>query len=158
MSTNPTESRSTQEQHSIEIEGGLTYNSDKLSIEGSYSDELSQHRAKKTWCSVLETDFLLIPDSDFQFELQKNHEQGQFQIACTFKSACGRYAFWRLINEQAPEVQFLLETAHIAHRYNDYSGIISNLEKSITKRELSLLGSLKKMITDTVEVIRKLRK
>lgn len=112
----------------IEIEGGLTYNADKLCIEGQYSDELSQHRARKTWCTILETDFLLIPNSDFQFSLHKDPELNKFQIACSFKSACGRYAFWRLINEQVPEVQFLLETAHLSHRFKDYRSMIDDIE------------------------------
>ncbi len=114
----------------IEIEGGLTYNPDQVSIEGTYSDELSQYRAKKAWCSILETDFLLIPEADFHFHLNKDTEANHFVIACSFTSACGRYAFWRLINEQVPEVQFMLETAHISHRYKDISSMIEGMERS----------------------------
>lgn len=140
----------------IEIEGGLTYNPDQVTIEGLYSDELSQYRAKKTWCTILETDFLLIPDADFQFQLKHNQESNQYGIACSFTSACGRYAFWRLINEQVPEVQFLLETAHISHRYRDISSLIEGMESPAPAKEKPLLKSLGKGVEDAIEQIKRL--
>jgi hypothetical protein len=38
-----------------------------------------------------------------------------YKVRCDFQTACGRYAFWRLTHHQAPEVQFLLETAHLPY-------------------------------------------
>lgn len=140
----------------IEIEGGLTYNADRLCIEGNYSDELSQHRARKTWCTILETDFLLIPEADFQFTMEKDLEQNQFQIACAFKSACGRYAFWRLINEQVPEVQFLLETAHLSHRFKDYTSIIEQMEHGPQQRGEKLLNSIRKLLNSTANLLKQI--
>ena len=34
-----------------------------------------------------------------------NSESKYFVLNCYFTSACGRYAFWRLINNQAPEAE-----------------------------------------------------
>lgn len=146
-----------QEQRpAIEIEGGLTYNADLLSIEGTYSDELSRHRARKTWCTVLETDFLLIPGADFQFSVQPTTEANQYKIACSFKSACGRYAFWRLINEQVPEVQFLLETAHMSHRFKDYNTLIAEMETPPARRLEVLMRSLQRIIDSTTNQLKQL--
>ena len=153
------EPNSTIARDSIEIEGGLTYNADQVAIEGVYSDELSQHRAKRAWCTILETDFLLIPGTDFQFQIQNSVEKKEFQIACSFKSACGRYAFWRLINEQAPEVQFLLETAHMSHRFQDYSSIIDQLELAGDKRKgKTLFNSIRSLLADAASQLRELAK
>lgn len=123
----------------IEIENGLTYNADQVSIEGAYSDEISLQRVKKTWCTILETDFLLIPKTDFQFQKVQNPNTGNFGIKCVFTSACGRYAFWRLLNEQVPEVQFLLETAHESHRFRDYHSFIESVTSSDLKDKKPLI-------------------
>lgn len=148
-------SKDSAKRTSIEIDGGLTYNADQTSIEGVYPDELSLHRAKRTWCSVLETDFLLIPNADFKFNLSTDQNNGQFLIACSFTSACGRYAFWRLINEQVPEVQFLLETAHMSHRYKDYSSLIGELDSTPVK---GLFQSVRLALKQAVSQIKQLVK
>ena len=148
-------SKNAQKRPTIEIDGGLTYNADQTSIEGNYPDELSLYRAKRTWCSVLETDFLLIPNADFKFHLSNDHDNGQFLIACSFTSACGRYAFWRLINVQVPEVQFLLETAHMSHRYKDYSSLIGDLDSAPVR---GLFQSMRSAIKQAVSQIKLLIK
>ena len=52
-------------------------------------------------------------DGFVRFTTRSNIEEGVFTLQCEFVSACGRYAFWRLTNNQAPEAQYLIETAHI---------------------------------------------
>jgi len=91
----------------------VLFDSDNVSLEGRYGDELSLFRARKVWIKVLETNFLLEKGDDFNFIINSRLEDGRFLLKCSFKTACGRYAFWRLINSQAPESQYLIETAHI---------------------------------------------
>ena len=92
---------------------GVCFDSENIALEGIYCDELSAHRAKKVWCEVLETSFLLDNGHDFKMLKLPNLENSKFVLKCTFHTACGRYAFWRLINHQTPEAQYVIETAHI---------------------------------------------
>lgn len=93
--------------------GAVSFDSVKASLEGSYRDELSLHRAKKIWIDTLETNFLLEKGHDFKIKITRNIAEEQFSMSCDFTTACGRYALWRLTHDQAPEAQYLIETAHI---------------------------------------------
>lgn len=99
----------------------VLFDSEKVTLEGVYTDEISAYRAKRIWTDVFETNFLLDSGDDFAFSTEKEPSDHKFMLICNFRSACGRYAFWRLVNNQAPECQYLIETAHIpdgsAHHY-----------------------------------------
>lgn len=82
-------------------------------LRGVYGDELSAFRAKRAWIRALDQNFLLDEGHDYEMKTRPNLEDRKFVLNCSFVSACGRYAFWRLINDQAPEVQYLLETGHV---------------------------------------------
>ena len=68
---------------------------------------MSAYRGRKGWSEILGTHFLLENDRDFSLTvlLSENSETEEFKLKCEFESACGRYAFWRLINHQAPEAE-----------------------------------------------------
>lgn len=98
------------------LEGvGLWYDSDRLVLSGVYLDEVTAYRARRRWIEALEKNFLLEDRHDFNIKVRAAHGGKHFKVRCNFLTACGRYAFWRLTNHQAPEVQFLLETAHLPH-------------------------------------------
>jgi hypothetical protein len=92
---------------------GLWYDAERLILEGAYLDEITAYRARRRWIQTFETNFLLEGEHDFRLKVVFEDESGRFFVRCTFMTACGRYAFWRLTHHQAPEVQFLLETAHL---------------------------------------------
>jgi len=94
---------------------GLWYDAEKLILEGIYLDEVSAYRARRSWIKTFEMNFLLEEIHDFKVKVIFDREEGRYHVQCTFTSACGRYAFWRLTHHQAPEVQFTLETAHLPH-------------------------------------------
>jgi len=91
----------------------LTFDSENTILEGWYSDELSAYRAKKGWSEILGKYFLLEHKVDFTISAQGYPTAGVYGILCEFGSACGRYAFWRITNNQAQEAQYLIETAHL---------------------------------------------
>ncbi len=91
----------------------ICYDPENVLLEGWYPDELSAYRARTVWKQTLSHHFLLEYEEDFQLSIERNKTGDVFQLSCTFYTACARYAFWRITNEQAPEVQYLLETAHI---------------------------------------------
>ena len=84
---------------------GLIYDADGVTLLGKFSDELSAHRAKKQWAEVLGSYFLLETERDYDMWVTSNIADNYFVVSCCFVSACGRYAFWRLINHQAPEAE-----------------------------------------------------
>ncbi len=94
---------------------GLWYDPERLVIEGVYHDELSAYRAKRRWIEAMEKNFLLDDAIDFSLKVKRSRAGRNYRVRCDFLTACGRYAFWRLTHHQAPEVQFLLETAHLTH-------------------------------------------
>ena len=49
----------------------------------------------------------------------------RFMLRAHFVSACARYAFWRLTNCQAPETQYIMETAHIPVCESRHDDILS---------------------------------
>ena len=84
---------------------GLIYDAEGVTLFGKYSDELSAHRAKREWQEVLGSHFLLENERDYELGAFCSLEENQFLLSCNFVSACGRYAFWRLVNRQAPEAE-----------------------------------------------------
>ena len=84
---------------------GLIYDADTITLIGKYKDELSCHRARKNWIELFSNYFLLEPARDYKIVVESNLNSNIFIINCIFTSACGRYAFWRLVNQQAPEAE-----------------------------------------------------
>ena len=92
---------------------GIWYDPERIVLEGAYSDQITAYRARRRWISTLETNFLLEERHDFRVKVVNDEERNSFRVRCDFLTACGRYAFWRLTHNQAPEVQYLIETAHL---------------------------------------------
>lgn len=109
----------------FDLPPGVVFDAEAIILEGTYEDELSLFRARKIWRGVLETNFLLDEGYDFRFGVLSKLSEGRFALTCRFLSACGRYAFWRLINHQAPEAQYLIETAHIPHCESRHDDMLS---------------------------------
>lgn len=97
----------------IAFSSDISFDPDEISLRGVYADQLSAYRAKKIWVETLESCFLLAHGQDFTVGVRSSLEKSEFNLTCQFDSACARYAFWRLTNHQAPEAQYLIETAHI---------------------------------------------
>ncbi|MCB0328020.1 MAG: hypothetical protein KDD70_00110 [Bdellovibrionales bacterium] len=93
----------------------IIFDVEAIAIQARYADELSAHRAKRVWIETLESHFLLDCESDYLIavNIDNSGEDLAFILRCHFLSACARYAFWRITNDQAPEAQYVLETAHI---------------------------------------------
>jgi hypothetical protein len=100
---------------------GLWYDPERLIVEGVYQDEVTAYRARRRWIEALEKNFLLEESLDFSLKVRCSRGGRNFRVRCDFLTACGRYAFWRLTHHQAPEVQFLLETAHLPHSIPSFS-------------------------------------
>jgi hypothetical protein len=92
---------------------GVWFDAERLSLEGVYLDEVTAYRARRRWIAAFEAHFLLELKFDFRMEVVCDPQRDHFALRCTFLSACGRYAFWRLTHNQAPEAQAALETAHL---------------------------------------------
>jgi hypothetical protein len=92
---------------------GVCFDPQEITLEGAYFDEISAYRAKRVWTSVLESSFLLESRHDFTMTVARGVGLDCYVLRCDFTSACGRYAFWRLTHNQAPEAQYVIETAHI---------------------------------------------
>ncbi len=97
----------------VEFRGEVFFDPDIIMLEGRYSDELSAHRARRSWVKIFEASFLLEPEHDFLLTVSLMTDEDGFALRCSFVSACGRYAFWRLTHGQAQDAQYLLETAHV---------------------------------------------
>jgi hypothetical protein len=99
----------------IHPQAPVHFDFERLSIRGVYGDQLSAYRAKRTWTEAFQDQFLLDNEHDFRLFVVSNVEQQSFVLSCEFLSACGRYAFWRLTHNQAPDVQYAVETGHLPH-------------------------------------------
>ena len=84
---------------------GLVYDAESVSLLGKYTDELSAHRGKRLWMETLSNYFLLELERDYELYVESCVNNRSYVLCCEFNSACGRYAFWRLINQQAPEAE-----------------------------------------------------
>ena len=98
---------------------GLIFDSEGVNLTGQFNDELGVYRARKLWVQTLNNYFLLERERDYDMEIVVDAERGSWKLNCTFLSACGRYAFWRLINHQAPEAELRLSGASIGERRAD---------------------------------------
>ena len=94
-----------KENRRTERENPLEYNSHELSITGHFLDQLSAYRKRREWIAVLSNHFLLETERDFEISIASEIQSGTHRLCCSFTSACGRYAFWRLKNRQAPEIE-----------------------------------------------------
>jgi len=84
---------------------GLIYDAEGVTLFGKYQDELSAYRARREWQTIFSGHFLLENERDYEMSVFSSLEDNQFILAACFTSACGRYAFWRLVNRQAPEAE-----------------------------------------------------
>lgn len=87
----------------------VLFHPDTVTLQGFYQDQLAAYRAKRVWLDVLESGFLLEHQHDFCFSVISCLQEQRFLLTCEFLTACGRYAFWRLTNNQSPEAQYLIE-------------------------------------------------
>lgn len=85
----------------------LNFDLDEGAIEARYRDEIALARSKRIWNQTLQAFFDLRSEEDYQITKDK------LSLTLKFLSPSGRYAFWRIISGQLPDVQFLIETAHI---------------------------------------------
>ncbi|GEM_PF-3159985 len=83
----------------------LIFDTDGVTLIARFPNELAAYRARKSWTSVLSRYFLLERGRDYEVSVITSPETGYNVLNCYFTSACGRYAFWRLINDQAPEAE-----------------------------------------------------
>ena len=113
MFTDRARSRIIELNQVVELDEGVCFDPDRVSLEGVYKDELSAFRAKRVWIEALESTFLLDHSHDLAFITGKYNDSDRYFLSCQFVTACARYAFWRLTNHQAPEAQYIIETAHI---------------------------------------------
>ena len=109
----PTHSQPIELTNELDSSTCVSFDAETASFDGIYGDELSVFRARKIWKQTLESNFLLEEKSDFTLKIVTNLREGRFMLKCDFLTACGRYAFWRVTNHQAPEAQYIIETAHI---------------------------------------------
>lgn len=91
--------------HYTKYKEGLIYDAESVVLAGKHSDELSAHRAKRQWVGVFSSYFLLENERDYELWVTSDLAEEYFVVHCCFVSACGRYAFWRLVNQQAPEAE-----------------------------------------------------
>ena len=104
-------SKSVSEFTSVDItkaKPGLIYDAEGVTLLGKYTDELAAHRARKEWQLILNSHFLLEAERDYELNTFCDLGEEHFLLSCCFLSACGRYAFWRLVNRQAPEAEHKL--------------------------------------------------
>jgi len=128
---------------------GVCFDPELIVLQGVYLDELSLFRAKRVWQKILETCFLLELKRDFQFECTRDYSRNYFLLRCTFISACGRYAFWRLTNHQAPEAQYEIETAHIPDSLSRHEDFVNAPDMKPVNQEVAALSGLESEIEQT---------
>lgn len=108
---------------------GLIYDADAVTLTAHYADQVTAYRARRVWIEVLSSYFLLEEERDYDIFVDTIVDYEHFQIQCIFLSACGRYAFWRLINHQAPEAEAKLgESAQVPSKR--LGGFLSSLFQS----------------------------
>ncbi|NDC39871.1 MAG: hypothetical protein EBZ48_17870 [Proteobacteria bacterium] len=153
----------------IELIDGVCFDPNTLTLHGLYSDELSAHRARRGWLDTLENSFFLELEEDFAVEVQGDLGRGRYVLSCEFRSASARYAFWRLTHQQAPEAQYMIETAHVPSgsfsrelaQAPDLTPLIDDLE-SFAEKDLFETGlqerTLMQRLSDALTTLVKPRK
>ncbi len=125
---------------------GVCFDPDTDTIHGNYVDELSAYRAKKAWLEALKFNFSLKADSDLIVAIETT-EMNSFVLSCRFYSSTAKYAFWKITNNQSPEAQYIIETAHIPICDSRYDEILtapdlrSVYELSTNSRQSLITGS-----------------
>lgn len=140
--------------------GDVRFDPENVTLKGNYRDELSAYRAKQIWNEALESHFLLDFGQDFALTVTSHSEEGRFELSCDFKSACARYAFWRLTNHQAPEVQYVIETAHIPNCELRHEEFLTAPDLRSTEEDSSYLptNTRRRKPTLTGEILARIRK
>ena len=98
----------------ISSKPGLVFDADTITLAGKFTDEISAYRAKKRWIETFNNHFLLEGARDYEMSVKPLGEL--FVLSCIFHSACGRYAFWRLVNHQAPDAEAKLYSSNMVSR------------------------------------------
>ncbi|MCC6221695.1 MAG: hypothetical protein IT291_10695 [Deltaproteobacteria bacterium] len=111
---------------------GLLFNAEAAALIGQYEDELSAYRARKNWVEILHSYFLLETGRDYKMSIDSAALETHHLLICNFSSACGRYALWRLMHDQAPEAEQQLVNAS-ARRKKTQPSTNSKLH-SVTKK------------------------
>ncbi len=101
---------------SSESKAALVFDADTITLTGKFVDELSAYRARKEWHTALSSHFLLEKGRDFDSKVTVSTDGEVYTLKCSFSSACGRYAFWRLVNHQAPEVEEKLQSSDLVNK------------------------------------------
>ncbi len=117
---------------------GLIFDAEGVNLTGQFNDELGVYRARKLWIQTLNNYFLLERERDYDMEIAADTEHGAWKLNCTFNSACGRYAFWRLVNHQAPEAELRLSGASYVQRSSDEVAPLWNL--AVDQKTASVAG------------------
>jgi len=92
------------------MKSGLLFDAEGVTLISRCSDELAAYRIRRQWSEVLANYFLLEQERDYEMSILSLPENNYHVLNCFFISACGRYAFWRLINDQAPEAELKLSS------------------------------------------------
>jgi hypothetical protein len=95
---------------------GLIFDADTVTLLGKFTDEFSAYRGRKQWMEVFAHYFLLERTRDYDTEVGAIEGTDYFFLRCTFSSACGRYAFWRLVNHQALEAEEKLHAHNMVNK------------------------------------------
>ena len=97
-------------ENQVNFRPALRYDAESVKLVGHFRDEISAYRARRKWMQAFNEFFMLDRNRDYSIGVKSSCSNGKqfFELECCFKSACGRYAFWRLINRQAPEVEHQL--------------------------------------------------
>ena len=96
----------------LKASGPINFHPTVPQFTGVYSNEIRRQYAKRSWEKELGSNFLL--DRGHDYELVKYEGCGYYKLLCDFKTACGRYAYWRLTNDKAPDSLAIIAAAHVA--------------------------------------------
>ncbi len=151
-----TSSNIIKQNQDIKLFGSISFNPDAYTIVGKYFDEISLFRAKKFWAQAFEDVFLLEKQHDFKFSAQKSSDSNEFTLSCQFLSACGRYAFWRINNNQNPEVKYLIEVSHMPSTFQNYDEIINSMPKFNITTDSDILNNVEEKTNNISEILKKI--
>ncbi len=140
MQEGPIERQLIELTHELSQLQGVCFDSARVALEGSYQDEISAYRARRVWIETLKQSFLLDREQDFSTRVELSPDGKKYILTCLFTSACARYAFWRLTNHQAPEAQYVIETAHIPNTEEKRDEFIQAPDLRSIEDSLLLLG------------------
>lgn len=137
--------------------GSISYAQETFEIVGEYKDEVSLYRAKKFWKMAFADIFLLENNHDFKFKIKKDRTSSKFTLTCEFITACGRYAFWRINNNQNPEVKCVIETSHLPNIFQDYEEMINKPNPLLGLNE-EIFSNIEKKANNVSNILKKIIK